>query len=132
MQNLNLEELNNIEGVGEVVAESIVNYFNNKNNINFINKLFKNGVIIQETRNKKQETNKNFNNRNFVLTGSLESMSRDQAKDRIRKLGGQISSAVSKNTDFVIAGKDPGSKYNKAEKLNIKIINEKEFLEMVK
>ena len=67
-----------------------------------------------------------------MLTGSLESMSRDQAKDRIRKLGGQISSAVSKNTDFVIAGKDPGSKYNKAEKLNIKIINEKEFLEMVK
>jgi len=129
---LNINNLNNIEGVGEVVAESIVNYLNNKNNINFINKLFKNGVIIQETRNKKQETNKNFNNRNFVLTGSLESMSRDEAKEKIRKLGGQISSSVSKNTNFVIAGKDPGSKYKKALELKVKVIDEKEFLEMIK
>ncbi len=132
IQDLNLEDLNKIEGIGEVVAESIFNYFNNKKNIEFINKLFNNGVEIEiEKREIKKLRDKIFN-KIFVLTGSLKNMSRDEAKERIRNLGGQISSSVSKNTDYVVAGKDPGSKHTKAKQLGINILNEKEFLGLLK
>jgi len=68
----------------------------------------------------------------FVLTGILESMSRDRAKDRIKELGGETMEGVSKNTDYVVAGENPGSKYNKAKELGVKIISEQEFLNMIK
>ena len=68
----------------------------------------------------------------FVLTGGLESMSRDDAKERIRELGGDISSSVSKNVDYIILGSEPGEKYEKAKKLGVKIIDEKEFLKLIK
>ncbi|MBU4482416.1 NAD-dependent DNA ligase LigA [Candidatus Parcubacteria bacterium] len=133
IKNLNLEELNNIEGVGEVVAQSIYDYFHNKKNIEFINKLFDNRVEIEHNGSTQEHgANNKINNKIFVLTGSLESMSRDEAKQKIRALNGNISSSVSKNTDFVVAGKDPGSKYNKAKELGVKIVNEDEFLEMMK
>ncbi len=132
VQNLSFEKLNNIEGVGEVVAQSIYNYFHNKKNIEFINKLFENGVEIIMNNEKLIMNNEKFENKIFVLTGSLENMSRDEAKEKIRKLNGNISSSVSKNTDFVVVGKDPGLKYNKAKELGVKIVNEKEFLKMMK
>ena len=65
-------------------------------------------------------------------TGALATMTREQAKEKIRELGGEVSESVSKKTDFVVVGKDPGSKYEKAKKLGIKIINEQEFLTMIK
>ena len=68
----------------------------------------------------------------FVLTGALKSMTRDEAKNKIRQLGGKVSSFVSKNTDFVVVGESPGSKFQKAKKLGIKMISEKEFLKMIK
>jgi DNA ligase (NAD+) len=68
----------------------------------------------------------------FVLTGSLEAMTREEAKEKIRILGGEISESVSKKTDYVVLGKEPGSKLEKAKKLRVKIINEKEFLQMLK
>ncbi|MFC1701105.1 BRCT domain-containing protein, partial [Patescibacteria group bacterium] len=68
----------------------------------------------------------------FVLTGELKSLTRDEAKNKIRNLGGDISSSVSKNTNYVVVGENPGLKYNKAEKLKIKIVNEKKFLELIK
>jgi len=67
-----------------------------------------------------------------VLTGTLETLSRDQAKERIRDHGGDVSSSVSKETDYVVAGAEPGSKYDKAQKLDVKVLTEKEFLEMVR
>jgi DNA ligase (NAD+) len=71
-------------------------------------------------------------NKTFVLTGTLESLSRDQAKDRIRELGGDVSSTVSKNVDYVVAGSEPGSKLQKAQDLGVEIINEEQFLNIIK
>ena len=114
--------------VGEIVAKSIFNFFKNKKNISFLEKLEKNGVkVISQKKKVDQKLNKKI----FVLTGSLDSMSRDDAKNKIRSLGGKVSSSVSKNTNFVVAGDEAGSKLEKAEKLGIKIINEERFLEML-
>ena len=67
----------------------------------------------------------------FVLTGTLESISREEAKEKIREFGGDVSESVSKQTDYVVVGNEPGSKYEKAKKLSVQTINEKEFLEML-
>ena len=120
------EELDSIIDIGEVVAESIYSYFNNRNNIEFIDKLLENGVqIIYEERES------SLKGLTFVLTGTLSSITRDEAKERIRKLGGDVSSNVSVNTDYVVVGENPGSKYDKAKKLGVKIIDEKEFHELI-
>lgn len=96
------EDLESIYDIGEVVALSIYSFFKNDNNINLINKLFKNGVdIVYE---KKEERLKGLT---FVLTGTLSQIARDEAKEIIRKLGGDISSNVSINTDYVIVGENP-------------------------
>jgi len=130
-QSFSVEELNQTEGVGPVVAQSIFEYFHDAKNIKFIEKLFKNGVGIKsEVVNRKSEVGK-LKGKTFVLTGSLETMSRDEAKEKIRALGGSVSSSVSKETDFVVAGADPGSKFTKAEDLGVKILDEKEFLKML-
>ncbi len=128
LQGLSIEELQNIEGVGDVVAKSIDEYFRDEKNIKLLEKLYKAGVeIFEESLSKKK-----LSGRKFVLTGSLESMSRDEAKEKIRALGGEVSSSVIKDTDYVVIGAEPGSKLDKAEKIGIKIIKEKEFLKLIK
>ena len=119
-----------VKDTGEVVAKSIYNWFKNKRNLKLLEKLDKVGVRIQSPKFKVQ--NLKFKNKVFVLTGELESLTRDEAKEKIRELGGDISSSVSKNTDWVVVGKEPGSKYEEAKKLGVKIIKEKQFLRMVK
>lgn len=130
LKNLSLENLQTISDIGPKVAQSIYDWFRDEINIKFLDKLKKVGIEIEipklETKSSKLE------GKSFVLTGSLESMSREQAKEKIRSLGGDISESVSKNTDFVIAGAEPGSKLEKAQKLGVKIIKEKELLEMLK
>lgn len=122
-------ELVNIEDVGEKVAESICSWFGDKNKQLFIAKLFSNGVKVNKAIKK---TNNILNGQNFVLTGSMEKYSREEAKGIIRELGGKVSATVSNKTDYLVAGEDPGSKLAKAEKLNVRIINEAEFLKMLK
>ncbi|MCX6782339.1 MAG: NAD-dependent DNA ligase LigA [Candidatus Magasanikbacteria bacterium] len=123
------EELHEVNGVGEKVADSIGEYFKDKKNVAYIEKLLKNGVVI---RKQKAELEKGkLSGQSFVLTGTLESMSRDEAKEKIKSLGGDVSESVSKNTTAVIAGAEPGSKYGKAKKLGVKILSEKEFLAMI-
>jgi len=78
------------------------------------------------------EKNQTLARKIFVVTGSLEAMSREEAKEKIRERGGHWAISVSKNTDFVVAGNEPGSKYEKAKKLGVKIIDEKEFLNLLK
>lgn len=124
-----LEDLLKVKDVGEIMAKSIIEWFKNKYNQNLIKKLKQFVKIINP---KKTKFKKIFESKNFVLTGELESMTRDKAKEKIRQLGGNISSSVSKNTDYLIFGENPGSKYEKAKKLNIKILSEKQFLDMIK
>lgn len=128
--NAKIEDLSKIDGIGEIVGQSIINYFKNKKNLELIKKLKKFGIRF---KSKKQVSKKVFlKGKTFVFTGELDSMTRQEAQSKIRKLGGHPSSSVSKKTDFVVAGRDPGSKYKKAKKLGVKTISEQEFLNMIK
>ncbi len=124
-----LEEFLKVYGIGEKVAKSIYEFFRNPTNLKLIEKLKKAGVKIIEKSKPKTQKLKGLT---FVFTGELESMTREEAKTKVRELGGKPSSSVSKNTDFVVVGKNPGSKYERAKKLGIKIISEEEFLKLIK
>ena len=128
LEKANVEEINNIENIGPAVSKSLFSFFQNKNNLNFIKKLEKNGVIIEKAEKKKAGK---FTGLNFVLTGTLSSMSREIAKEKILALGGKVVGSVSNKTSYVVAGVDPGSKLRTAEKLGVKVLNEKDFLKML-
>lgn len=130
LKKASLEELLRVKDIGEVVAKSIYDWFRDKRNLKLLERLVKVGVKIISPKLKAKS--QKLKDKTFVFTGELESMTRDEAKEKIRELGGNVSSSVSKNTDFVVVGKEPGSKYNKAKKLGVKIIREEEFLRMVK
>jgi len=125
------EDLEKINGVGTEVSEAIVEFLGDKENMEYVEKLLRNGVKIKEQGIKNKEGGK-LSGQTFVLTGTLESMSRDEAKEKIRELGGNVAESVSKNTTAVIAGAEAGSKLAKAQKLGVKILDEKEFLVMIK
>ena len=122
------ENLESIPNVGGVMAESVYGWFREERNKNFLKRLLK----YVDIENPKRRKPGKLAGKNFVFTGEMESMSRDEAKAKVRDLGGDPSEAVSKNTDFVVAGSNPGSKYDKAKKLGVKILDEKEFLKMIK
>ncbi|MFA6526038.1 MAG: NAD-dependent DNA ligase LigA [Candidatus Buchananbacteria bacterium] len=126
---MNLDELKEIKEIGNKVAESIKEWFGDKQNRKLIEELSANGVkIILPQKTAKSGKLKGLT---FVLTGELENYSRDEAKAKIRGLGGDVSSSVSKQTSYVLAGDNPGSKYAKAKALGVKIIDEKEFSKMI-
>jgi len=130
IKNVSIEELEKIRDVGPKVAESIHKWFREKKNLDFIEKLNKVGVkIIKE---KERKINPKIKGKTFVFTGGLETITRERAEELVRELGGDASSSVSKDTDFVVAGSEPGSKYEKAKKIGVRIISEKEFLKMIK
>ena len=125
-KSISLEELQTIPDIGPKVAQSIYDWFHNEKYIRFLKKLEKVGIEL-ETSKTTTKSNK-LSGKSFVLTGSLESMSRDKIKEKIRDLGGNISESVSKKTDYVVVGAEPGSKFDKAKKLGVKIIDEKELV----
>ena len=125
------DDLVKINDVGVVVANSIVSYFKDEHNIELINKLKEQNVnTIYLGSNKFDEENAFFDKK-VVLTGSLVSFTRSEASKILEDLGAHVVSSVSKATDFVLCGSDPGSKYDKAMKLGIKVINEDEFKNMI-
>ncbi|MBR3146459.1 MAG: NAD-dependent DNA ligase LigA [Bacilli bacterium] len=126
--NASEEELTNIPDIGGIIAKSIKEYFGNADNLEIINKLKELGINMNYL-GKKIEKNDNFFGKTFVLTGSLELFTRDEAKDIIESLGGKTVDSVSKKTSVVIVGANPGSKYTKAQELNIEIWTEEEFKE---
>lgn len=124
----NLEELAEKEDVGEITAKSIYEFFRWPQSIDLIEKLKSAGI---NTENIEEEgTDDRFAGKIFVLTGSLQNYTRDQATDIIEKFGGKTSSSVSKKTNYVLAGEDAGSKLTKAQNLGIEIISEEEFKNM--
>ena len=123
-----LEALNAAPGIGDIVAESIHAYFNDARRAKEIDRLLDVGVEIEKP---KKGAAQPLKGKTFVLTGTLESLSRDEAKDRILALGGRVSSSVGKDTDYVVVGEDPGSKAEKAKKLGTPVLSEKAFLAML-
>ncbi len=121
-------EINSIENIGPAVTKSLHEFFTDKNNLHFIEKLKQNGVIIKKADKKLVGK---FTGMNFVLTGTLSTMSREIAKEKILALGGKVSGSVSKNTAYVVAGEEAGSKLTNAQKLGVKILTEEEFLKML-
>jgi len=120
----------NIKGIGEKSAKSLTEWFNDKNNLDLLGKMLKLGVEVKIPLS--HVTSYMLQGKSFVLTGELESMSRDEAKEKIRALGGDVSSSVSRSTSYVVVGKNPGSKYDKAKTLRVKTLNERDFLKMIK
>lgn len=127
---LTKEELLDLEGVGEKVANSVLEFFDDPHNLAEIELLLSYGVTPEKSSVKRIQGHA-FAGKTFVLTGSLENYSRDEASTLIKERGGKISSSVSKNTDFVLAGSEPGSKYDKAKKLHVVILSESEFQKML-
>jgi DNA ligase (NAD+) len=126
---LRLEELMQISSFGPKISETVVDWFQDKNNLNFLKKLAIKGIKILPVF---LETKGKFKNLTFVFTGLLKSMSREEAKAKAISLGGTVNESVSSKTDYVVAGGNPGSKYNRAKKLGVKIISEGEFLKVLK
>jgi DNA ligase (NAD+) len=131
IKNAKLEDFDAILNIGPVVAKSVFEWFNNKENLKFLEKLEKK-VKIKSVSSFSSLLSSKLAGKSFVLTGSLESMSRDEAKQKIRELGGGISESVSPKTSYVVVGSEPGSKAEKAKKLGVKILSESEFLNLIK
>ena len=127
---LRLEDLEELPDIGPIVAKSISDWFNNAKNLTLLEELEKVGLILNITEI--AQSNRALNGKKFVLTGSLSGLTREEAKAKIRELGGDISSVVSQKTDYVVVGEDPGSKLSQAQKLGVDIINERDFLNLVK
>lgn len=124
------DEVSSIYEIGPSISKSIKNFFSNKNNLHIIEELKSAGLNFKSDI-KREIKNSALTNKTFVLTGTLSSLTREEASVRIIERGGKVTSSVSKNTDFVIAGEKAGSKLDKAEKLGVKILNEEEFIRLL-
>ncbi|OGL62363.1 hypothetical protein A3C09_02915 [Candidatus Uhrbacteria bacterium RIFCSPHIGHO2_02_FULL_47_44] len=123
------ESLEEVEGVGGIVAESVIAYLGEKHNRELIESYLDNGVEVEPVV--KLKTSAAFDGKTFVITGTLSRMGRDEAKEKIRSLGGKASGSVSKKTDYVIAGEEAGSKLDEALKLGVKVLSEDAFMDMI-
>lgn len=129
LHELTFEELSAIDGIGPVVAQSLLDWVNEEDNRALLHKFGNAGVIAYQPEG--SHAPQVFAGQTFVLTGTLPTLSREQAKSMIKERGGKVSSSVSKQTDFVLAGEDSGSKLEKAQELGVKVVDEKGFLKMM-
>jgi len=130
------EQWLSVKGIGEKSAQSLAEWFSNKENIVLFERMEKLGVRVEMGRRggkgeKGDAKAEKFSGLTFVLTGELAGFTRDQAKDMIRKRGGDISSSVSAKTSYVVVGENPGSKYGKAKELGVQVIDEKDFRKLI-
>lgn len=128
LMSADMNSLLEVEDIGPSTAESIINFFNEENNKNVIFELIVSGV---NWINEKEMKDTRLLNKSFIITGSLKSLTRDEAYDKIKELGGTIASSITKNTSMVIVGDNPGIKYELAKKLNIPLITEETLLEII-
>ncbi len=127
LKNWTVEDLEKLEDIGYVVARSVYDFFHNEQNLKIIQELKKLGVETCKEEEEKGE----LKGLTFVFTGALECCSREDAKEMVESLGGKVSNSVSRRTSFVVVGENPGSKYEKAKKLGIKMLTEEEFLQLI-
>lgn len=126
------EEIDAVEGIGEKTAQSVVQFFKKEENSKVIDKLRNAGLKLEEKEPEKPtQVDERFQDKRFVFTGSLEHLTRDEARRAVEQRGGNVTSSVSSNTDYVVVGEEPGSKYQKAKQLNVKILSEGKFLQML-
>jgi DNA ligase (NAD+) len=121
------ENLQAIHEIGPEIAASVESFFQEKRNLAVIQHMRELGVRVQEIKNSSNSTRQTLSGKIFVLTGTLKSLTREEAKQKIESLGGRVTSSVSKQTDYVVAGEDPGSKLDRATTLGVMILNEEEF-----
>jgi len=126
---LTVDQLEAVPDIGPVAAESIVNFFALPEVKEMVKEIKAQGILLRQE--KISGSGSGLDNKVFVFSGELERFTRDQAREMVSDLGGKWTSSLSKNTDFLVLGKDPGSKYFKAQSLGVKIINEKEFLDLI-
>jgi DNA ligase (NAD+) len=122
-------DLEIVEGIGPIVAESIVRFFSRDQNIKIVHQLLASGVHI---RYEKEKAGGFLEGKVFVLTGTLEHMTRGQAKESIESLGGRVNASVSRNTDYIVVGESPGSKVDRAKALGVRIIHDTDLYRMLK
>lgn len=125
-----LEDLQEVSDIGPIIAANIHSFLNQKHNHELIDKLIASGIHWPKIKAATKETQK-LAGKTFVLTGALENFSRDEAKEKLQALGAKVSSSVSKNTDYVVAGDDPGSKFEKAKELGVTILEEQDFIKLL-
>ena len=126
--NASYEELKNIQEIGPEIAESISNFFDNKDNLRMIDELKKSGI---EIRQEESTGSKTLEGKNFVFTGELDEITRSEAEEKIESLGGRATSSVSDNTDYLVAGKDPGSKLDEARKRGVEVLDGNQFKKLI-
>jgi DNA ligase (NAD+) len=131
LEKASVEEFEAVEEIGPIVARAIHDWFRDPANRRLLKKLRKAGVRMKDPA-KKRTAKGPLTGKTMVLTGGLESMSREEAVKAAQEAGARVASSVSKKTDFVVAGTDPGTKYDKAQSLSVEIIDEKEFLKRLK
>ena len=132
IMNATMADFTAIPGIGPEAARAIVEFFRDAENCHMVKRMLEAGITFVEEVEEKVELPKVFEGKNFVFTGALKSMTREKAKELVQALGGKTTDSVSRNVDFVVVGEAPGSKYQRALQLGVKIINEDEFLNMIK
>lgn len=130
-QKLPREDLERLADIGPIVAASIVSFWNGKNNLELLAKFAVNGVSLRLSGRETKAGSSRLEGQIFVLTGVLSGLTREEAKDKIKALGGKVKESVSRATSYVVVGASPGSKYEQAKKLAVKILAEKEFLKLI-
>lgn len=123
------EDLESIHEIGPKIARSVVHFFQQEENLKVIRKLKEAGILMEAVRHERGQLP--LKGKQFVLTGTLSSMTRNEAKEKLARLGGRVMSSVTAKTDFLVCGEEPGSKLKKARELNVRALEEKEFLEMI-
>lgn len=136
LKNSSLEQLQNVYGIGNITAESIYEYFNNENDLNILAKLNNYQVVPSQKSHIDNENNNTIGNEllkglKFVFTGTLKSFNRNEAAKEVESRGGEVTNSVTKQTGYVVVGENPGSKVEKAKKLNIKVLDEENFIKLI-
>jgi DNA ligase (NAD+) len=130
LMNASVEQISSVYGIGPRIAESVYKFFHDERNLELIKRLKEAGLNFEVKPEEKAK--KKLAGKTFVFTGTLKNFTREEAKEKVEELGGKVSNSVSRKTDYVIVGENPGSKYDKARQLGVKIITEEEFLELIK